>query len=180
MSEMSWSRIARASEVVQIGQAVEAVVIRVEPDKRRIALSMKHVEPDPWAGVLECFPRDSTVTGKVTKCTDFGAFVELAPCVEGLVHISELSDQRVKKCADVVHPGQEVQVRVLGVDTAQRRISLSVKAALAATQTPEDQSSQAPPSEQQSPKKKAKQRRKRPLRGGLASHFEWMGESIGR
>jgi len=173
MSEMSWSRIGRLSDVLQVGQTVEAVVIRVEPEKRRIALSLKQVEADPWAGVLESFPKNSTITGRVTKCTDFGAFVELVPGVEGLVHISELSDQRVKKCEDVVQPGQEVEVRVLDVDTEQRRISLSVKAAQAAAQAPPEEG--APQAEKQQPKKK----RKRPLRGGLASHFEWLGKSIG-
>ena len=173
MSEMSWSRIGRLSDVLQVGQAVEAVVIRVEPEKRRIALSLKQVEADPWAGVLESFPKNSTIAGKVTKCTDFGAFVELVPGVEGLVHISELSDQRVKKCEDVVQPGQEVEVRVLDVDTEQRRISLSVKAAQTTVQAPVE--GKPPPAEKQQPKKK----RKRPVRGGLASHFEWLGKSIG-
>lgn len=173
MSEMSWSRIGRLSDMLQVGQTVEAVVIRVEPEKRRIALSLKQVEADPWAGVLESFPKNSTITGRVTKCTDFGAFVELVPGVEGLVHISELSDQRVKKCEDVVQPGREVEVRVLDVDTEQRRISLSVKAAQAAAQAPPEEG--APQAEKHQPKKK----RKRPLRGGLASHFEWLGKSIG-
>jgi small subunit ribosomal protein S1 len=169
MSEMSWGRIGKPNEVVEKGQAVTAQVIRVEPDKRRLALSIKLVEADPWAEVLNSFPKNTVVEGKVTKCADFGAFVELVPGVEGLVHISELADTHVKQCSDVVKPGQEVKVRILGVNMDSRRISLSMKTAdkpAAAAQPAE----QAPP-----PKKKA---RKKPLRGGLSSHFEWQGQSI--
>jgi small subunit ribosomal protein S1 len=134
-----------------------------------LALSIKLVEADPWAEVLNSFPKNTVVEGKVTKCADFGAFVELVPGVEGLVHISELADTHVKQCSDVVKPGQEVKVRILGVNMDSRRISLSMKTAdkpAAAAQPAE----QAPP-----PKKKA---RKKPLRGGLSSHFEWQGQSI--
>ena len=172
LSEMSWSRVGKASDVVQVGQIVQAVVIRIEgPPKRRIALSLKEVEPDPWEGAAERFPKGAIVTGTVTKCADFGAFVQLAAGVEGLVHISELSDERVKKCEDVVQPGQEVTLRVRDVDLAQRRISLSMKAA--AEGAPAEELAAAG-EQKPGPKKK----RKKPLRGGLTSHFEWQGEQL--
>jgi small subunit ribosomal protein S1 len=168
---MSWTqRIHKPSEVVSEGQVVDAVVIRVEPDKRRIALSMKQAESDPWAGVLESFTPDSIVTGKVAKLADFGAFIELAPGVEGLVHISELSPQRVNKVSDVVQPGQEVQVKVLGVDRKARRIALSIKAVLP---KPEPAPQAETPAAKKPPKKPKKH-----LRGGLASHFDWGGKPL--
>ncbi|MCH7812484.1 MAG: S1 RNA-binding domain-containing protein, partial [Planctomycetes bacterium] len=169
---MSWTRIGRASDVVKVGEMVEAVVIRVEPDKHRLALSLKQAQADPWAEVLKCFPKDTVCRGTVTKCAEFGAFVELTPGIEGLIHISELSDRRVNKCEDVVQPGEQVEVRVLGVDAEQRRISLSIKAVHAAP--PETPPGDAP--EQAAPPMKKK--RKRPLRGGLTSHFEWQGQSL--
>jgi small subunit ribosomal protein S1 len=165
LSEMSWTRIGKAADVLEVSQMVKAVVIRVDAKERRIALSLKQVEADPWAGVFESFPKNSTQMGKVTKCEKFGAFVELAPGVEGLVHISELSDQRVRNCEEVVQPGQEVEVRVLDVDTEARRISLSIKATKEAAPgegTP-DKATGAP----------KKKKRKKPLRGGLTSHFDW-------
>ncbi len=172
LSEMSWSRVRNAGSVLQVGQMIEAVVIRVEgPPKRRIALSLKQVEADPWEGAEDRFPKGMNVTGSVTKCAEFGAFVQLSPGVEGLVHISELSDQRVQKAEDVVKPGQDVEVRVLEVDMHQRRISLSMKAVAEATA--EDQAALA--AEQEAPKKK---KRKKPLRGGLTSHFEWQGQTF--
>ncbi len=166
ISEMSWSRIRSASEAVSVGDMVDCVVIRVEADKRRIALSMKQAQVDPWAEVLNSFPAKSLVKGKVTRLADFGAFVELVPGVEGMIHISELSDQRVKTCSDVVRPGQEVEARVLGVDMEHRRISLSLKA-VHADATVADHAATA--SEPVKPKKE----RKKPLRGGLSSHFDW-------
>jgi small subunit ribosomal protein S1 len=168
VSEMSWSRIKSVTEAVSVGSVVDCVVIRVEPEKRRIALSMKQAQADPWAGVLDSFQPNSVVKGKVTRLADFGAFVEIAPSVEGLVHISELSDKRVKSCSEVVQPGQEVEARVLGVDSQNRRISLSLKAVHAPTpaEVQTALAAQAAPA-------RVEKKRKKPLRGGLASHFEW-------
>jgi len=129
---------------------------------------MKQATEDPWAGVLESFPQKSLVTGKVTRLTDFGAFVELAPGVEGLIHISEMSDRRIKSCREVVEAGQEVQSRVLGVDKEHHRISLSIKAVAEASreETKTDAAAEAA---------KLKKKRKKRLRGGLASHWDWLG-----
>ena len=165
ISEMSWSRIGRPSEVVEVGKLVDVRVIRVDKGKRRIALSVKQAQPDPWAGVLDSYTPDSTVDGKVTRLTDFGAFVELVPGVEGMIHISELADRRVKSCSEVVQIGQEVKARVLKVDPQSRRIGLSLKPA-ASGQEPQ----QPTDSDQPKAKKKAKS-----LRGGLSSTWDWAG-----
>lgn len=162
VSEMSWTHVRNPSDAVKTGDMVDAVVIRVEADKRKLALSMKQATPDPWAEVVGSFPAQSIVTGKVMRLTDFGAFLELAPGVEGLVHVSEIADRRVRTPADVLTVGQEVQVRVLGVDRDQRRMSLSIKAV---HHQPEHTAAAAAASGPQP----AKKQRKKPLRGGV----EW-------
>ncbi|UCE59261.1 MAG: S1 RNA-binding domain-containing protein [Phycisphaerales bacterium] len=167
VSEMSWKRVNLPSDAVSVGDVVDALVIRLEREKHRIALSIKQAQPDPWEAVLESFAPQSLATGKVTRLTDFGAFVELVPGVEGLIHISELADGRVKSCSDVVSVGAEVETRVLGVDKENRRISLSIKAVNAPTEP-----DVAPaPRDDEKPRKSKK--RKKPLRGGLSSHFDW-------
>ena len=165
ISEMSWSRIRHSSNAVSIGDMVDAVVIRCAPEKRRIALSMKQAQADPWEGVLESFEEKSLVHGRVTRLADFGAFVELAPGVEGMIHISELSDRRVNTCSDVVRVDQEVEARVLGIDKENRRIALSIKQ-VAAPQASEAPTAAAEPAKPRKPRKK-------PLRGGLSSYYDW-------
>ncbi len=164
LSEMGWARVKKSADVVSLGDLVDVVVIRVEPEKHRLALSMKQAQPDPWEGVLEGFDVQSLIKGQVTRLADFGAFVEVAPGVEGLIHISELADQRVRTCGDVVQVGQEIEARVLGVDREHHRISLSLKRAKEPTPAVESAPSEPP----KKPKK-----RKKPLRGGLSSHFDW-------
>ena len=163
LSEMSWSRrIGNPSEVVKPGDEIEVVVLRVEPAKQRISVGLKQTEPDPWSTVETRFPLNTPTKGKVSKIMDFGAFVELTPGVEGLIHISELSDKRVKAVGDVVKEGQEVEVRVIKLDLKAQRISLSMRPA------PKIQEHVAP-----EPARKPKPERKKPLRGGLSSHFNW-------
>lgn len=165
ISEMGWSRVRKSTDAVNVGDVVEGVITRVEEKGRRIAISMKQAAADPWAGVLESYTPQSTVKGKITRIAGFGAFVELAPGVEGMIHISEMADRRVKSCEEIVQPEQEVEARVLGVDKENRRISLSLKAAYVAPQeTPQSHDARAD--------HKAKSRKK-PLRGGLSSHFDW-------
>lgn len=164
VSEMDWKRVSKVTDAVSVGAVVDAVVIRLEPEKRRLALSMKQAQPDPWDAVLDSFTPQSLVKGKVTRLTTFGAFVEVASGVEGLIHISELAAGRVKTCEDVVQAGQEVEARVLGVDKENRRISLSIRA------VSEGAAAEAAPAEAGKPKPK---KRKKALRGGLASHFDW-------
>ncbi len=164
ISEMSWTRVKSSSDVVSVGDMVDCKIIRVEPGKRKLALSMKQAQGDPWSGVLESFEPQSIVTGTVTRLADFGAFVELKPGVDGLVHISEMSDRRIKSCSEVVQVGQEVETRVIGVDQENRRISLSIRQVT----TPEGAQAATASYEPQKPKK-----RKKPLRGGLSSHYDW-------
>ncbi len=130
ISELSWSRLEKPEEAVAPGDKIDVQVLRIEPgDKQlKIALSAKQVTGDPWERVDKEITAGQKVTGKVTRCAPFGAFVELRPGIEGLVHISEMSyTQRVLKPEDIVQPGQSVSVLIKDVDTTQRRISLSIR-----------------------------------------------------
>ncbi len=131
VTDIAWRRINHPSEVLQVGQTVRVKVIRYNPETGRISLGMKQLEPDPWEGVALKYPVGAKFKGRVTNITDYGAFVELEPGVEGLVHVSEMSWTKKN-----VHPGkivstsQEVEVVVLDVDEEKRRISLGLKQAL--------------------------------------------------
>ena len=128
VTDMAWRRIAHPSEVMSIGETVKVQVIKVNPESQRISLGMKQLESDPWDGVEVKFPVSAKFTGRVTNITDYGAFVELEPGIEGLVHVSEMSWTKKN-----VHPGkivstsQEVEVVILDVDPTKRRISLGLK-----------------------------------------------------
>lgn len=128
ISELSWTPVKHPKEVVQPGQEVEVVVLAVNEAEHRISLSLRKALPDPWEDVEHRYPKGALVEGKVTNVTDFGAFVELEPGIEGLVHISELSWERISHPKEVVQPGQTVRAMVLKVDPENRRISLSLKA----------------------------------------------------
>ncbi|MEO1236181.1 MAG: S1 RNA-binding domain-containing protein, partial [Planctomycetota bacterium] len=127
MSEMSWKRIHRAEEVVKVGDVVRVAVLNVDPAKHRLTLSLKAATGDPWVGASVKYAKDTTHAGTVVGTTDFGAFVELEQGVEGLVHISELSDRRVGQVTDVVKPGDTKEFRIKDVDEDQRKISLSLR-----------------------------------------------------
>jgi small subunit ribosomal protein S1 len=130
ISELSWSRLEKPEEAVNPGDMIEVKVLRIEPgDKQmKIALSAKQVTGDPWERVGEDVQPGSKMTGKVTRCAPFGAFVELRPGIEGLVHISEMSyAKRVLHPEDLVQAGQSVSVMVKDVDPHKRRISLSMR-----------------------------------------------------
>lgn len=129
VSDMSWTRkINHPSECLQKGQEVEAVVLDVNAKEQRISLSLKAAMQDPWDEIAQKFPVGSVVKGKVSKIASFGAFVELEDGVDGLVHISQISDQRVEKVKDALEVGQEVEARVVKVDRGERRIGLSIRA----------------------------------------------------
>ena len=113
VSEMSWQRIGRPSDVVKEGDTVRLVVIALDPTAKKLTFSLKQAGPDPWKDAKDRYAVDSVVDGRVTRVVDFGAFVELEPGLEGLVHISELDAKRVRASGDVVKPGQDVKVRVL-------------------------------------------------------------------
>jgi small subunit ribosomal protein S1 len=166
VSEMSWVRVKDPSEVVQPGQSVKVVVLKIDREARKISLGLKQLTAGPWDTADANYPIGSLVKGTVTRHMDFGAFVELEPGLEGLIHISELSPQRVRRPGDVVQIGQEVTVRVLSIDKNQRRISLSLKAAQpkAGEETPEDEEVEEAPAPA-----KPERPRTTPLRGGLGS-----------
>ncbi len=166
ISEMSWKRIKDASEVVQPGQTVKVVVLKVDRDTRKIGLGLRQLLPSPWDNIQDKYPENHIVTGKVTRIIDFGAFVELEPGVEGLVHISELAPQRVFRVTDIVKPEQEVKVLVLRIDREQKKIALSLKAA-----QPKEEKAEAQEPEEKAPPVEVKPPRPRttPLRGGIGS-----------
>jgi small subunit ribosomal protein S1 len=130
VSDMSWTRkINHPSEVMKKGDVVEAVVLEVDRANQRIALGMKQLETDPWENIEKLYKVGDLVTGKVTKLASFGAFVGLQHEIDGLVHISQISEERVDKIKNVLKPGQEVSARVVKIDRSERRIGLSIKAA---------------------------------------------------
>ncbi len=128
VSEISWQRVNHPNEVLTIGQTVKVRVKKVDPESGKISLGMKELSESPWDHVATQYPAKSSVTGVVTKIMEFGAFVELEPGVEGLIHISELDHKRVFRATDVVQVDQEVTAQILSVDVPNRRISLSLKA----------------------------------------------------
>jgi len=131
VGEISWRRVNKPSDVLSTGQQIEAVIIKIDSDKRRIAISMKQLQPHPWDAVAEKYKAGERVRGTVTRLTDYGAFVELDPGIEGLIHISEMSwAKRVRTPSDVVKPGETVEAVILGVNAGERRISLGLKQAL--------------------------------------------------
>jgi small subunit ribosomal protein S1 len=127
ISELSWSHVNHPSEVVSIGDTVTVKVLDIDKDRQRISLGLKQTQEDPWQKVLNEYKEGDVVDGKVTKIVAFGAFVQILPGVEGLVHISELAQHHVESPAEVVRPGDELQVKILEVDDSRRRLSLSVK-----------------------------------------------------
>ena len=129
VSDMSWTqKIGHPSEILQKGQKLKCVVLSVDQDKKRVALGYKQLEEDPWERKIpEKYVPGEIVKGKVTKVTNFGVFVELEPGLEGLLHVSELADHKVDNPEEVVKPGEEVEVKVLRVDTDERKIGLSRK-----------------------------------------------------
>ncbi len=131
VADMAWHRIGKPSAVVSVGDSVEVKILKISPESRKISLGMKQLAPDPWTLVGERFHVGDRVQGKISRLQDFGAFVELAPGVDGLIHVSELSwSKKIRKPADVVKVGEMVEAVVLGVNAADKRISLGLKQAL--------------------------------------------------
>ncbi len=160
VSEMSWQRIRHPSDILKVGDTTKLVVLSVDPVAKKMSFSLKQAGPDPWSTVKDRYALDMVVSGKVTRVVDFGAFIELEPGLEGLVHISELSDRRVKSASDAVKQGQDVQVRVLEIDKDARRMSLSIRRAaeVAAPVAPAPEAAPATP---------VKKKKRPELRGGL-------------
>ena len=129
LTELSWKHVTKPSEIVKVGQEVEVEIISLDRDRRRIGLSMKSLEKDPWEQVVSNFRVGQLVRGRITKLTKFGAFACLddAPEIEGLIHISELAEHRVGHPREVVKEEDEVTLRIVKIDRAQRRMGLSLK-----------------------------------------------------
>jgi small subunit ribosomal protein S1 len=129
VSDISWTqRIKHPGEMFKKGDEVEAVVLNIDVENERFSLGIKQLQPDPWDTLSERTPVGSRVKGKVTKVTDFGAFVEIEPGIEGLVHVSELKEERVENPRDVVAEAQEVEVKIIDINTQDRKVALSMKA----------------------------------------------------
>ncbi len=157
VSDLSWTKkIGHPSEILKKGEDVQAVVLSVDQEKQRIALGLKQMQEDPWTTVIPANYRPGMVVrGAVTKIANFGVFVELEPGLEGLLHISEISDHKVEKPEDMVKVGQEVEVKILRVDSDERKIGLSLKRAAWAQE------------EQKREEERAVRSEKKGLRGGL-------------
>jgi small subunit ribosomal protein S1 len=162
VSEMSWTRVEDPTKVVQPGQKLQVVVTKMDREARKLGLGLKQLLASPWDDIDTRYSTGTIINGKVTRVADFGAFVELEPGIEGLVHISELSHQRVSRVSSVVRVGQVVEVQVLKVDKEAKRVSLSLKGpapAPVAAAAEEKAEPEAPPRKLPPLKK--------PLKGGL-------------
>ena len=131
VSDLSWSRVNQPADVLVVGQEVEAKVLKIDSEKRRISIGMKQLQPHPWDAVAGKYAPGQRVRGTVTRVVEFGAFVELEPGIEGLIHVTEMSwAKKVRIASDVVKSGETVDAIVLGVNTAERRLALGLKQAL--------------------------------------------------
>lgn len=131
VSDISWSRINKPADVLAVEQPIEVKVLKIDPEKHRVSVGMKQLQPHPWDAVADKYKTGERVRGTVTRVMDFGAFVELEPGVEGLIHVSEMSwVKKVKKPSDLVKPGETVEAVILGVNASERRMSLGLKQAL--------------------------------------------------
>lgn len=127
LSELSWSRVAHPKQVLKVGEEVEVYVLGVDAERRRIALSLKRLKPEPWSDIEQRYQIGQIVKGRITNITDFGAFARLDEDVEGLVHISELSEERISHPNEVVTEGQEVELRIIRIDAGRQRLGLSLR-----------------------------------------------------
>jgi ribosomal protein S1 len=179
VSAMSHSRVSDPNKVVKVGDAVQVMVLGIDEEKQRVSLGLKQLMKDPWSTVAEDFPVGTKVTGVVNRILDFGAFVELAAGVDGLVHISEVSPRHISRVGEELQVGQKIEAKVLAIDLEKKRISLSIAqvqrekgaaeavatgGSTAATTTPESPLS---PAVGGAGNKPAKGTRKAPLKGGL-------------
>jgi len=164
ISQLAWHRVKHPSDVLQLGQAVKVMIRKIDPETHKISLSLRDTAENPWNTVAAKYPAHSTARGTVTKVMEFGAFVQLEPGIEGLVHISELAHQRVFRTGDIVKEGDTVEVKVLSVDTDQQRIGLSMKALAARPISAKER--KAKEVEEEAPLPPFVPKRKEPLKGG--------------
>jgi small subunit ribosomal protein S1 len=131
VSDISWGRINKPADVLSVGQQLEVKVLKIDPEKRRVSVGMKQLQPHPWDSIASKYRVGERVRGTITRVMDFGAFVELEAGVEGLIHVSEMSwVKKVRKPSDLVKPGETVDAVILGVNAAEQRMSLGLKQAL--------------------------------------------------
>ena len=127
VSDISWGRIKHPGDRYKPGDLVRAVILKIDRERERLALGIKQLSPDPWESVLEKYPVGSVVSGKVSNVTDFGIFVELEEGVEALIHISEISEKKLKTPVGIYEPGQEIKAKIIKVEPDARRLGLSIK-----------------------------------------------------
>ena len=151
VSELSWGRIKNPDEVVKVGDEIEVFVIKFDAEKKKISLGYKTAEMNPWNQFCAKYSVGDTATVKVVKLVEFGAFAEILPGVDGLIHISQIADHRVEKAADALAEGQEVEAKIIDVDSDRKRISLSIRALLApvAEEAEEEVEEEATPAEEE-------------------------------
>ncbi|HMC10328.1 MAG TPA: S1 RNA-binding domain-containing protein [Pirellulaceae bacterium] len=178
VSQLAWERVKHPSEVVQEGQKVRVRIERIDEETGKISLSLKNPEEHPWTNIEQRFPVGTTVKGPVSRIAQFGAFVKLAPGVEGLIHISELAHHKVFKVENVVKEGQEVECKVLDVDGEAQRMSLSLKAAIAKPEKTGDGAGDKAEAEEP-PRPLAVPKRSGPLKGGVRGKAGSGGEQFG-
>ncbi len=166
ISQLSWDRVNHPSEVLEVGQKVKVRIDKFDKETGKVSLSYREVGANPWQNVESKYPAGTRATGTVSRLMDFGAFVKLEPGVEGLIHISELGHGRVFRARDVVNEGQQVEVKVLSVDSENQRISLSLKALLAAPTKPGQQAIADEDMPLPADAPKAPQKRAHDLKGG--------------
>lgn len=147
LSELSWSRVNHPRDVLKVGDQVDVMVLNIDREHRKIALSTKRTQPEPWATALERYEVGQTVTGVVTQVAPFGAFVRLDDGIEGLVHVSELSEEPVSSPGAVVKEGDVLTLKVIRIDTQRRRIGLSLRQSEEAGQLPPEATPSGPPDE---------------------------------
>lgn len=144
VSEISYERVEKPADVLKVGQEVKVKILSVDADRERVSLSIKATLPEPWDGIEEKAPQGAVIDGKVKRLTSFGAFVEVFPGVEGLVHISQISHQHIATPNDVLKVGQEIKVKVLDVRPDEKRLALSIKALEEKPQTADDDNESQP------------------------------------
>jgi len=166
--ELSWTRVNHPSDVLQEGQQVDVKVLSIDQEKKKISLGMKQLMVNPWDYAEQKYPKNTVVTGLVKKTTEFGAFVEIEPGLEGLIHISELDFRRVNRVEDVLKEGQETEAQVLEINKNKKRISLSLKAIKPKPEpTAEELAAQQASQAEEKQRREAEFKRRKSLKGGI-------------
>jgi small subunit ribosomal protein S1 len=148
LSEISWSRVKHPSEVLKPGDPVQVYILSVDNERKRIALSIKRTQNEPWTTVSERYHLGQTVEGTITQLASFGAFARIEDGVEGLIHVSEMGDGRAQHPREVVQEGQQIQARIIRIDPQRKRMGLSMRQATEGEAPPEEhEASEAPPEE---------------------------------